>query len=279
VKKDYSRDQLASSIREVGIQAGDTVSLQVSLGRLGMPDGPSNYEGIADLVIDTFFDVLGPAGTLVVPAYTYSLGRGLVFDVESTPSAIGQFPDIFRRRKDVLRSRDPMLSTAAKGPGAADIVRNLPQSCYGVGSVFERLRRFNAKICTLGIGLHWATFRHHIEEMAGVPFRFCKPFRGVVREQGVDSEEVWMYFAAPRGVEACLPDGRRLEKILRSLGVLRIAKIGRSEVMAIGAREYFDYGLERLREDNWLTAKGPKTDVATIIARELHDALSDTEPL
>lgn len=35
----YTRDDLVGAIRAVGIGSGDLVSLQVSLGRLGLPVG------------------------------------------------------------------------------------------------------------------------------------------------------------------------------------------------------------------------------------------------
>lgn len=264
----YTRDELRAAIRAVGIAAGDVISLQVSLGRLGVPkDTPSTFGAIANLVLDTFTEVLGPGGTIIVPTYTYSIGRGEVFDVESTPSGIGEFPELFRRRPGAIRSRDPMLSSAGIGPRAEEIIRNISRSCYGEGSTYHRLRDVNAKICTLGLGLYWATFRHHIEEAAAVPFRFRKVFHGVVREHGVESRESWVYFAAPL-VDCCAPMGIPLEEKARAAGLLRVAPIGRSEIAAIGAREYFDFGLEALRRDPWLTAKGPACDFRQLVALE-----------
>src|SRR5438105_8732253 len=253
----YTRDDLHRAIQDVGIQPGDTVSLQVSLGRLGLPaDVERNYAALSHFVIDAFVEMLGPNGTLVVPTYTYSVGRGQVYEVETTPSSIGEFPEVFRNRPKVIRSRDPMMSSAAFGPKAATVLRTISRSCYGEGSTFHRLRDLNGTICTLGISLYWATFRHHIEEIAGVPFRFAKSFTGIVREQGLDAEETWSYFAAPV-IDNCQPNGLPLERKARDEGLARIAPVGRGEIMAINARDYFEFGLEELRRNPWLTAKGP----------------------
>ena len=135
-------------------------------------DVAPNYADLSNFVIDCFLHVLGPRGTLVVPTYTYSIGRGDVFEVETTPSEIGEFPDILRTRAGAIRSRDPMLSNAAIGPASKAILRDISQSCYGEGSVFHNLRRSRAKICCLGISLYWSTFRHHIEEQAAVRSAF-----------------------------------------------------------------------------------------------------------
>lgn len=263
----YTQGDLLNAIRRAGIEKGDVVSLQVSLGRVGLPEGASNAQDISDLVIDTFLDALGLSGTLIVPTYTYSIGRGEVFEVETTPSSIGEFTEVFRRRPGVIRSRDPMLSSAGIGPGAAAVLREISTSCYGEGSSFDRLKQVGAKICTLGISLYWATFRHHIEEMAAVPFRFKKRFTGLVCEAGVTRKETWTYFAAPL-IENCEPIGLPLEKKARAAGLVAVEPVGRGELMCIGAREYFEFGIQELRKDPWLTAKGPPCSLAELVRLE-----------
>jgi len=253
----YSKNELVNAIRNVGIKPGDVVSLQVSLGRLGMPNGAHDFESVSNMVIDSFFEVLGAEGTLIVPTYTYSIGRGEVFEVEETPSAIGEFTEIFRKRNGVIRSRDPMLSSAGYGPMAKTILRDISKSCYGIGSTFQNLHGADAKICTLGISIYWATYRHYIEEIVGVPFRFIKRFEGVIRESGISRVEEWDYFAAPF-LDNCQPDGLVLEDILRKYSLINIEQIGRGEIMCIGAKEYFEYGTNELIKDPWLTAKGPR---------------------
>jgi aminoglycoside N3'-acetyltransferase len=261
---DYTQRQLVEGIRRVGIELGDVVSLQVSLGRLGLPEGARTIQDISRIVVAAFEEVLGPSGTLVVPTYSYSIGRNEIFDVEATPSTIGEFTEYFRMLPGVQRSRDPMLSSAARGAKATEIVRGISTSCYGAGSVFDRLRQHGAKICTLGVSLHWATYRHYIEEAAGVPFRFKKRFSGMIREAGHIERESWIYFAAPF-LENCAPNGLPLEKAAVEEGLVRVALVGRGELMAIDAREYFDFGLQQLKNDPWLTAKGPPCDLAQML--------------
>ena len=264
----YTRGDLLRAIEGAGIRSGDTVSLQVSLGRLGMPLGVNqNYAALSNFVIDAFLEVLGPQGTLVVPTYSYSIGRGDVFEVETTPSSIGEFPEVFRNRKNALRSRDPMMSSAAIGPGAQDILRDISNHCYGVGSVFDNLTKSDGIICTLGLGMWWATFCHYIERMAGVPFRFDKHFRGIVREKGQEQEEEWVYFAAPR-VTNCESNSIALEKRATEHNLIRVAGVGRGEIHAVPAPDYLAFGLDQLRENPWLTAKGPPASPEVIFRDE-----------
>lgn len=263
----YTREDMVAAVRQCGIEAGDIVSLQVSLGRLGLPKGASNYEEIANLVIDAFMEVLGSQGTLVVPTYTYSIGRGEVYEVETTPSSIGAFSEIFRKRAGVIRSRDPMLSSAGLGARATEVLLNISRSCYGEGSTFHRLREAGSKVCTLGVSLYWATFRHHIEEMANVPFRFKKLFTGQIKQNGEVRRESWVYYAAPF-IENCAPMGLPLEIKAREVGLLRKAAVGRGELMCIGAQQYFEFGMDELKKNPWLTAQGPSCDLAEMVRLE-----------
>ena len=258
----YTREKLEQAIRDVGIQEGDIVSLQVSLGRLGLMNGVSaDFNDISNEVIDSFLSVLGKEGTLLVPTYTYSIGKGEIFDVQHTPSAIGEFPEIFRKKTGAKRSRDPMLSNAAIGPKSDELLKDISKSCYGHGSTFEKMRNSNAKICMMGIGLHWATFRHHIEAMANVPFRFNKVFNGLIREDGKLSEEKWLYFAAPMGIRNCQPNGLPLEQIATKKGIIQKAFLGRGEIIVVEAQRYFELGKEELKRNPWLSAEGPPIDI------------------
>ena len=256
-KHDYTQEELIQAIRNVGIKKGDIVSLQVSLGRLGYMKEGWEMKNLSRLVIESFLKVLSPAGTLLVPTYTYSIGKGEIYEVERTPSAIGDFTEIFRTRKDVIRSRDPMLSTSGIGAAAKKILREISFSCYGKGSTFDNICSEGGKICTLGIGIYWATFRHYIEESAGVPFRFLKEFRGIVKEGGKEKEEIWSYFAAPQGVENCQPNGIPLEKRLANSGLIYERNIGRGVIKCIDAKDFLKLGMDELKKNPWLTAKGP----------------------
>jgi aminoglycoside 3-N-acetyltransferase len=110
----------------------------------------------------------------------------------------------------------------------------------------------------LGIGIYWATFRHYIEESAAVPFRFLKEFKGIVKENGKEKEETWSYFAAPKGVENCQPNGIPLENILIKKGLISEEKVGKGTIKSVSAKNYLDIGLDELKKNPWLTAKGPK---------------------
>jgi aminoglycoside N3'-acetyltransferase len=53
-KYDYTQAELIQAIRNVGIQEGDVVSLQVSLGRLGYMREGRDIKNLSQLVIEAF---------------------------------------------------------------------------------------------------------------------------------------------------------------------------------------------------------------------------------
>lgn len=263
----YSQEDLIRAIRDVGIQKGDIVSIQVSLGRLGIPKEGANMQTASHMLIEAFREVMGSEGTLLVPTYTYSIGRREVYNPHTTPSSIGDFPEIFRSMPGVIRSADPMLSTAGIGAQAQEILYNISHECYGKGSTYDNIRRLGGKICTIGVSLYWATYRHYIECIGSIPFRYNKAFTGYV-QRGVDiRQESWIYFAAPF-TDNCAPVGLPLEKKVREADLLRTAQVGRGEIQCIDAEVYAQFGLEQFRCNPWLTAKGPALTTKELLEKE-----------
>ncbi|HEU4649058.1 MAG TPA: AAC(3) family N-acetyltransferase, partial [Gemmatimonadales bacterium] len=173
---------LLGGLRAVGIGEGDIVFVQLSPEASALGGADANPGQAAHAVLEQLRRAVGAGGTLVVPTYTFSFCRGEPFDPDSTPAVAGpwqpwvEFAEVFRRQPGTLRSRDPIHSVAAAGPEAAALVHNVAPTCFGPGSLFERLKLLGAKLCLIGLPLEEATFRHHTEEMAEVPFRYKKLF-------------------------------------------------------------------------------------------------------
>ena len=257
--------ELRRSLEDVGVTRGDTVMLHTDLAALGIPSAASETADMYRALLDAVRAVIGPDGTVVVPTYTFSFCRREDFDPEHTPTAGGPwspsagFLEYFRALPGVQRSADPIHSVAALGPRAAELVADLPPTCFGEGSVFQRLVDVGAKVCMLGLPLEEATIRHAFEESVGVPFRYRKLFTGRIRENGKPRKSGWVYsvrILADNGY----PDGSRLEALAREKGVCRAAPLGKGEILAVDAREYRDLTLRALAGDRWLTARGPAAD-------------------
>jgi aminopeptidase-like protein/aminoglycoside N3'-acetyltransferase len=261
----YTRAELTETLRGLGLGHGDIVFVQGDLDALGDLAGALGAERDA-AVADALRSVVGDEGTIVVPSYTFSFCRGETYDPHATPTKGGpwspaaRFLEHVRRRPGAVRSADPIHSVVAWGPQAAALVDRLPPTCFGADSVFERLIRWDARLCMLGLDWDESTVRHHVEERVGVPFRFLKVFSGMVRETGRSRRTGWSYYVRVLADQG-YPDGRRLADNLRDRGATHEAALGAGMVRVARAGDLAMATEELLHDDPWATAKGPPVDV------------------
>jgi aminoglycoside 3-N-acetyltransferase len=158
-------DQMVEHLRALGIQRGDPLVVHSRLLAFGI------IEGGAATIYNAFREVLGPDGTIVVP--TYTLARGTIYDRKTSPSqGVGILPEFVRRLPGAVRSSCPMHNHAGVGPRADVLCRSDPRDSLGAHSDFAALLRADFRLVLLGTGLaESATFIHHIEALAQVPYR------------------------------------------------------------------------------------------------------------
>lgn len=265
IEGDYSQSDLIDSLKRIGIGLGDVVYTVVNLDALGKAKSCSTAAEHCECLLKALQEAVGNDGTILVPSYSFSFCRREIFDVQGTPAVKGpwspstEFLEYFRQLPGVVRSADPIHSVAGLGPRAAEILSNVPPTCFGEDSVPYRLRQIGAKICAIGVGLHESNFQHHVEEMVGVPFRFKKLFTGVIRDSGVTRKTGWVYnvgILANNGVV----DDQRLEASAREAGICRAAVVGRGQLLGSNCRELFEFTSAALKKDPWFTARGPAGD-------------------
>src|SRR5260221_5927753 len=128
----WTEEQLIEDLRELGLREGAEVLVHASLRAMGP------IEGGAETLVKAFQQIVGPQGTLMVPAFTPNLGDPAewrstpetpeemerlraetpVFDARSTPvdtPSIGFFAEVVRCLPQAQRSEHPVVSFAASG--------------------------------------------------------------------------------------------------------------------------------------------------------------------
>ena len=237
------RDALAG----VGVSSGDTVLCQISLEALGSFDSASGPE----LLLNCLREAVGDQGTILVPTYTFSFCKQQDFSVSSSPTQNGSwstskdFLELFRRYPGAVRSRDPIYSVAAIGQRAKELLADLPNTCFGKGSIYERLIKVGGKICTIGVELKDITFLNYLEEAGDAPLRFNKLYTGYIRESSVPVKAGWLCSDPLPGQED-KPYVQRLEELCQSSGKRWSVHVGAGEVSCVTAtdlRDLFDSAL------------------------------------
>jgi len=130
-------------------------------------------EGGAATVYEALRRAVGPEGTIAVPTYTLDLPPELPYDPHTTSSMeAGALSEYVRRLPGAVRSRCPLHNHAAIGPVASSLGEGMGDVSLGVGSDFDSFLRGNFSLLLLGCSFHeGATFVHHVEALAGVPYR------------------------------------------------------------------------------------------------------------
>ena len=79
----YSQETLARDLRNLRVEAGDTIFVHSSFRNLGLVIGG------ADAVIEAFREVVGPEGLTLMPSFDLVEKRAETWDIETTPSTAG----------------------------------------------------------------------------------------------------------------------------------------------------------------------------------------------
>ena len=252
----YTRADFVSALRAVGLKGGDTVFSHGNLGFFGYPAEGRMPQEVFQLVRDSFREVIGAEGTLVVPTFTYSFCKGAPFDHARSPSTCGAFTEWARQQPDAHRSRDPLFSVAALGHRAEELTENTPVECFGPGSFWERFFTTAGMICNLNFDAG-STFVHYVERVLDVPYRTNKEFAGEFLVEGRVLPGRAIFFCRDLTQPGTAAAFERFDSIARQRGHARRAQVGRGSVVGIRATAVHDLILDMLPVEPWfLTAAG-----------------------
>lgn len=175
----WIRADLECALQSIGLYPGQTLIVHSSLKSIGW------VVGGARTVVDALLAVLGPSGTLVMPAQSGENSDPAhwcappvpsdwwpairehtpPFDpIRTPPSHMGAIVECFRHYPGVLRSNHPLDSFIACGPLAEAILAEQPlESGLGQQSPNQKLYDFDAWILLIGVDYDRCTAMHLAE--------------------------------------------------------------------------------------------------------------------
>lgn len=244
-------DALRDGLRAVGLQAGDTVYVAASLAALGLMDNP------VEAALGALREVVGPGGTLVMPAFNFDFCHGLPFDCERSPARTGVLSEAFRNQAGTRRSwAPPFHSVTAAGPRAEELTSPEALTSFGRDSVFQRLHDLGAKQLLIGCGFHEGVVHvHWLEELLQVPYRHWKRFEGEIIRAGRAETRTFFMYARGERPKVTLDAGPLGEEFAMS-GAVRAATVGLCRLQAFDLRAFAEYAQPRFRANPLLLVAG-----------------------
>ncbi len=143
-----------------------------------LPDLMPPVEFFPDGAVYAFDALVAMGWTIALPSFTFGFCRNGNFSAKTSRSETGVLADAFLEHSLAIRTPHPIYSFAVRGPRAADIAVCKSTTTFGDDSPFGLYERENATIVMLGCSWGYNTQFHRYEELARVPYRYLKTFRG-----------------------------------------------------------------------------------------------------
>jgi aminoglycoside 3-N-acetyltransferase len=165
--------------RLAGLNEGDTVLIHSNIKRTLFEYRRNGLEVTPKNILDSFIDVIGTKGTLLLPLFNFDFTRGVPFDIRFTESKMGTLTEIARKHNEAVRTGHPVYSFAVIGYQAPRFCELDNRSGYSEESPFGLLKNLGGKIACLDLDdQNSMTFYHHVEEVKRVDYRHFKSFTG-----------------------------------------------------------------------------------------------------
>lgn len=232
------KDRFETALRSCGLGAGDAVFVHVCLQGIAGADRGARALA-SEALFSALTDIVGPAGTVVIPASTLSFERGEEFDADRSPAVprpwnpSTEFVELIRMQPGAVRSSDPLFSVISVGRSAADLCRDLPNSSFGENSVYDRLYKGGAKLCLIGVDLKDSILLTFMEEAAAVPWRYKKLFTGQVRDGHSIRKCGWLASVAKAELSR-VAEAARSHAASRAMSEIQQASVAGHDSISVG---------------------------------------------
>lgn len=182
-KKKYSAKDIVHIMTEMGMEKGSNVFIHSSWNEF------YNYTGTENDLIDSILSVIGPTGTLIMPAYPFLLSNN-IFNIKKSVTKAGLLAEEFRKYPNVKRSINVQHSVCALGP-LSDYLLNehhLGDNCWDERSPYYKLSSINALVFAIGLpNTFIGTMSHCVE---GILWKYYPYYRDMFSKDKIEKKYV-----------------------------------------------------------------------------------------
>ncbi|MBP1997090.1 AAC(3) family N-acetyltransferase [Paenibacillus eucommiae] len=244
-----TKEDIISAFKQVGVGASDIVLTHSSLKSFGLvAGGPMS-------VIEAVKETVTESGTVVFPTLVqqdfFNAYRN--WDIEKSPSDVGNITETFRLLPDSIRSDQATHSVAAWGSRAAELTADhsaygprmgvFGDYCFSYSSPWQKMYLEKARIVFIGIDMNYNTFKHFAE------YSLVEHYCSTIEDAG--KKCIAMSKIARHGVPGVWPfhDAAKTQAMLDELGFISHAQCGSSLFTSIKADDYVDNVLRAFKKN------------------------------
>lgn len=154
---------------------------------------------------------------LIFPSFNYDFPKTKLFDLQQTPSQVGQLTNYVLRQAGFQRTATPIFSFLTMSP---ELCRQTAEP-FSRGSIFDALFQKDGTVVFYGAEISSCTYLHFVESQFGAPlYRYDKSFSGVVVDGGIAREAAVTFHARPLGLDLEY-DWDHLYRLLERAGAVK----------------------------------------------------------
>ena len=225
--------ELEGALKRAGLATGDLVMVHSFTPALAGIDRPDRR------LIEALLSVIGPQGTLILPAFTYSFCDSGVYRPDEDRSEVGIAADTLRLDYEGRRTNAPIFSVVTVGALSDEILALSSPTTFGPDSIFGYLLRRGGTLCGVGVGFEKITFNHYPEEQLEVPYRYWKRFDGVIEQDGARRPTSVRFFVRSLEPEA-VRDQSKIVALMDGAQFVGRARVGGCEITCAPAERYYE---------------------------------------
>ena len=167
-KYKFTTEELVDVMKKMGMGPGSNVFIHCKW------DEMYNYQGNETDLIDAILKVIGPEGTLIMPAFPLKR-KNKPFSIKKSVTAAGMLAETFRKYPGVLRSANCQHSVCALGKEAEYLTseHHLGDNCWDEKSPYYKLASINTLVFSIGLRKYYiGTMVHCVEGtlMKSIPY-------------------------------------------------------------------------------------------------------------
>ena len=208
--------------------------------------------------LNFFFQILknliGKRGTLIVPSFSHSWGdneKKKIFNLNTSISKTGIFPEYLKNMKNTYRTLDPMFSCLING-NKYKIFLKVGKNTFGASSIFEKLNKHNAKLVSFGLKRFDPTFVHYVEQyydenIKKIKYRYLKKLKGVIIYKNKKYKDEFFTFLRNKKHNKFFNEKRIKKDLMQNKKLKKINILG-ADIYVVKARDFFTTGINGMKK-------------------------------